>query len=888
MLETPFSGRIPKGVKKYISVAAILVLLPFSAPGGGPPPDNSWDIAVMDRALARTKPGDPWVKFGDVGIEYADLQAYRDRLVGKKQRGGPEPQVVTPAGTVFKWPSGNVNYRFDPIGLTNGTVFKITTAGVVTTLHTFTGSDGRNPLGPLIRATDGNFYGTTQLGGTSNNGTVFKITTGGTFTTLYNFAGSDGSTPTAGLVQATDGNFYGATQTGGTNNLGTVFKITSGGTLTTLYSFGSVAGDGTNPVATLVQGVSGDTNLYGTTQYGGANGAGTVFKITTAGALTTLRSFSGGDGSYPVAGLVHGASPDTNFYGTTQYGGTNGAGTVFKITSAGTFSSIHSFNVSDGYQPVAGLIQGTSPDTNLYGTTQYGGSSSQGTVFKITTAGTVTTLHSFVLNDGQQPVSSVFQAADTNYYGTVFRGGTNANGTAFKITSGGTFTLLHAFVGTDGTEPVAGFVQGAGADTNLYGATPVSNSLTALKMQQVRDGVAEWTAFANVHFIEFSGVPPSNYITFREKTDGTEGGFSSSVGMGGGEQFVEAGAHSWNRGTVCHEVGHALGLWHEQQRPDRDTYVTINTSNIVPGTEGNFAIISGGQIFSTAYDFYSVMHYTRNTFAINPNIDTIIMKPGFEQYADVIGNVYDRTLSKIEREGWRRCMETLRRSGPHRHEHKRWWPGKFADIDLLRLQQIDGPDTGCDDNLIQHPDQRPKLQRRHGRFHDQTDFRLSCSRQRHHHRWHDADGLYRQHKCQRAGNCARRFKLCGALGLDPFNLFTDGLILRAANCTIKGLTIQNFNESGIFIFEGAIQMEAPPPETRLAATRPQHAMSSRETPPTASACAIPQRPGISSKEIISGRIKQARVRRPTDRLAWSLTSVRMATQSAGPRATPGM
>ena len=661
--------------------------------------------------------------------------------------------------------------------------------------------------------TDGNFYGTTQLGGTSNNGTVFKITTGGTFTTLYNFAGSDGSTPAAGLVQATDGNFYGATQTGGTNNLGTVFKITSGGTLTTLYSFGSVAGDGTNPVATLVQGVSGDTNLYGTTQYGGANGAGTVFKITTAGALTTLRSFSGGDGSYPVAGLVHGASPDTNFYGTTQYGGTNGAGTVFKITSAGTFSSIHSFNVSDGYQPVAGLIQGTSPDTNLYGTTQYGGSSSQGTVFKITTAGTVTTLHSFVLNDGQQPVSSVFQAADTNYYGTVFRGGTNADGTAFKITSGGTFTLLHAFVGTDGTEPVAGFVQGAGADTNLYGTTPGTNSLTALKMQQVRDGVAEWTAFANVHFIEFSGVPPSNYITFREKTDGTEGGFSSSVGMGGGEQFVEAGAHSWNRGTVCHEVGHALGLWHEQQRPDRDTYVTINTSNIVPGTEGNFAIISGGQIFSTAYDFYSVMHYTRNTFAINPNIDTIIMKPGFEQYADVIGNVYDRTLSKIERVGMAAVYgNPSPLPGPIVTNTKDGGPGSLRTSIYYAFDKSTDPIPVATTISFNIPISDPNYNAGTGVFTIKPTFGLPAL----------GNGTTIDGTTQTAftGNTnvnGPEIVLDGsnfaALGLDPFNLFTDGLILRAANCTIKGLTIQNFNESGIFIFQGAIQMEAPPPET---------------------------------------------------------------------------
>jgi hypothetical protein len=184
-----------------------------------------------------------------------------------------------------------------------------------------------------------------------------------------------------------------------------------------------------------------------------------------------------------------------------------------------------------------------------------------------------------------------------------------------------------------------------------FDPTQVSNNtITTDKMRQFRDSVAEWAAFANLIFNEFSGAPPANYITVQEKSDGFEGGFSSSVGMAGGEQFVQIGAHSWNRGTVCHEVGHALGLFHEQQRDDRDTYVIINFNNIDPSQQPNFTKIPGGSIIRGAYDFYSVMHYARNALSSNGG-DTISMQSGSAQFIDVIGKVYDRTLSKLDHAG---------------------------------------------------------------------------------------------------------------------------------------------------------------------------------------------------------------------------------------------
>jgi uncharacterized repeat protein (TIGR03803 family) len=317
-------------------------------------------------------------------------------------------------------------------------------AQILTTLHSFDGTDGSLPAAGLVQASDGNLYGTTQFGGANcapyGCGTVLKITPSGTLTTLLSFDGADGGDPVAGLVQASDGNFYGTTYLGGANDAGTVFKITPSGTLTTLYSFCSQPNctDGENPAAGLVQ--ASDGNFYGTTYLGGANGDGTVFKITPSGTLTTLYNFcaQGGcaDGAYPVAGLVQGT--DGNFYGTTGLGGADGDGTVFKITRSGTLTTLHSFDGNDGVEPFAGLVQGT--DGNLYGTTEFGGANGDGTVFKITPSGTLTTPYNFCSQsgcaDGEIPVAGLVQASDGNFYGTTKFGGANGNGTVFKLSVG--------------------------------------------------------------------------------------------------------------------------------------------------------------------------------------------------------------------------------------------------------------------------------------------------------------------------------------------------------------------------------------------------------------------------------------------------------------------
>src|ERR1022692_3258116 len=362
-------------------------------------------------------------------------------------------------------------------------------AQTLTTLFSFDGTDGAVPQAGLVQATNGDLYGTTVSGGANTNGTVFKITPGGALTTLYSFCSlgypcADGDSPYAGLVQASNGDLYGTTYSGGANRYGTVFKITPGGTPTTLYSFCSQSGctDGLAPYAALVQAANGD--LYGTTVYGGAAVFGTVFKIPPSGALTTLYRFcsdspSCTDGAAPYAGLVQAANGD--FYGTTYSGGANGNyGTVFKITPGGTLTTLYSFcsqsGCPDGGEPYAGLVQAA--DGDLYGTTVYGGANGNyGTVFKITPSGTLTTLHSFNgTTDGAPPAAGLVQATNGDFYGTA-SSGANGYGTVFKITPSGTLTTLYRFCHQthcpDGATPYAGLVQDTNGD--FYGTTAGPN-----------------------------------------------------------------------------------------------------------------------------------------------------------------------------------------------------------------------------------------------------------------------------------------------------------------------------------------------------------------------------------------------------------------------------
>jgi uncharacterized repeat protein (TIGR03803 family) len=327
----------------------------------------------------------------------------------------------------------------------SGVIFNVSPAGTLSLMQSFctpiSCALGTTPASPLVLTYSGALFGVAGGGGANFTGTVYRSTPKGAFRPLYNFCSqpdcADGGNP-YGLVQGTDGNLYGTTWEGGAFDYGSVFKITPAGLLTTVYSFCALTNcaDGQAPGAPPLQASNG--NLYGTTYDGGANSQGTLFELTTGGALTTIYSFCSltncADGSHPSAKLVQASRGD--FYGTTSGGGANGAGTIFKVASTGTVSTLYSFcsqpSCADGGSPSAELIQAN--DGNLYGTATTGGSNNVGTIFQITVNGAYIVLHSFDTTDGAYPEAALVQATNGTLYGTT--GGGGAFPSVCKVSSG--------------------------------------------------------------------------------------------------------------------------------------------------------------------------------------------------------------------------------------------------------------------------------------------------------------------------------------------------------------------------------------------------------------------------------------------------------------------
>ena len=282
---------------------------------------------------------------------------------------------------------------------------------------------------------------------------------------LYTFAGgSDGSTPSAGLIRDSQGNLYGTTEFGGGScNCGTVFELASFGMKTILHSFaGAGAGDGANPYyGALIADSSG--NGYGTTRLGGAINLGSVFRVSSTGQETVLHSFAGGkhDGAYPYAGLVRDNSG--NLYGTTFAGGAFDVGTIFRLSPSGTMTVVHSFAAgSDGASPSAGLVFDS--HGHAYGTTQAGGQSGFGTVYEVDSSGKYKVLYSFKGgNDGAAPRAGLILDPSGNIYGTTGGSGGGCS-TAFKMTPTGEETVLYSCL----EQATGGLVRDSVG--NLYGA----------------------------------------------------------------------------------------------------------------------------------------------------------------------------------------------------------------------------------------------------------------------------------------------------------------------------------------------------------------------------------------------------------------------------------
>lgn len=385
-----------------------------------------------------------------------------------------------------------------------GSAFRITAAGGFSLLHYFIKDEGYQPLAPLTLGSDGNFYGTASVGGANDRGSVFKMTPAGAVTVLHSFDGINEALPYGGVTEGDDGAFYGTTHwaTGGETGYGAVYRVARDGTHTLLHRFGHlqgfspegvrVAADGSlygvtvfgeydqstvfrlSPAGGLISQYhhraggssrmpieAADGNLYGLTNSGGANGMGTVYRLTPNGEHTLLASLT----SSSRAGLTIG--PDGNFYGVTENGGSSSGGTFFRVTPAGVRTTLFTWGFATGRFPLAELILGK--DGNFYGTTAQGGANGVGTVFRMTPAGGHTLLHSFTEAAGREPGAPLVEGADGNFYGTTMSGGVNGVGTIFRITPIGVHTLLYSFNRSDGYYPQNKLVQRV--DGYLYGGT---------------------------------------------------------------------------------------------------------------------------------------------------------------------------------------------------------------------------------------------------------------------------------------------------------------------------------------------------------------------------------------------------------------------------------
>ncbi len=345
-------------------------------------------------------------------------------------------------------------------------------------LHVFQSPGPLIPGSGVLRTSDGSLYGVTPQGdaleGGNGYGTIYQIAPDGQITVLNVFNGSYGYYPTAGLVEGSDGNFYGSPEVGGPDGAFTsFFRISPTGNFTNICSlYGGT--NGYDPSYAMI--LARDGNFYGTTTYGGAgyneaddtDNGGTVFKLTPTGEFTLLNSFVGTNGFQPTGRLMQ--STNGNIYGTTAFGGQFGFGTVFGISPAGDFHTIFSFAGTNGATPATGLVEGG--DGWLYGMTEGDRNSyGHGTIYKVSTNGEFAVVASFDGTNGRYPTGTLVKDADGELYGLAKLGGTFDGGTAFRLTTNNQIEVIASFNDDIGQWPTE---LTKGNDGNIYGTTSVS------------------------------------------------------------------------------------------------------------------------------------------------------------------------------------------------------------------------------------------------------------------------------------------------------------------------------------------------------------------------------------------------------------------------------
>lgn len=363
-----------------------------------------------------------------------------------------------PAMSLVQGNDGNLYGLARTSGIANaGGMYSLTPQGALTNIYSFSAASGTTPEGPLIQASNGTFYTSLTNFSENNNtgGTVVGITSAGQLSTLHTFANytssglfeinTDGSIPASGVVQAPNGTLYGTTYTGGSTGGGTLYSVTTAGAFTSLYTFPAngttqATASGSNPSGALALGADG--NLYGTTKYGGANGNGVVYQVTQAGAQSTLQSFptSSSPGycgaTTPQSAETMTLGTDGKLYGTKCGGGANNTGYLYRFDpSTSTITDLYDFAANPnsntgGSYPMGSLVVG--PDGNLYGTAGEGGSNGTGTVFAASLNGSVSTVYNFASTTGMYPWPLTV-GSDNNFYGTTLVGGAHSEGTAFQL-----------------------------------------------------------------------------------------------------------------------------------------------------------------------------------------------------------------------------------------------------------------------------------------------------------------------------------------------------------------------------------------------------------------------------------------------------------------------